>query len=441
MKLVLFGLNHRTAPLELRESWSLSSDEISRALGRLGAAVQPSEHLVISTCNRTEFYSHVPKTFPLPDNSELGRTREETAAEYAEFYRSCYAELSGSRPELPGTIDASHYYVHVEEMALEHLFRLSSGLDSMILGESQILKQIKDAYTVAKESGAAGRFFHRLIPAALRTGKRVRTSTAISEGCITPGQAALSLARNTLGNLENQSLLVIGSGKIAESTAQAFRESPLRQFVVVNRTAAHAQELIARIGRGTLAPWSSLEESIQNADVVVSSTGAVDPIVPTTVMARIQATRQQRPMVIVDLAIPRDFEPEVGQLGGVSLFNIDDLNQVIQQNVAERCRHVPLAERIVREEILVFQRWATYLQVDPVLRHMIERFEQIRLGELQSYISQFPPEYHELLKEMTSSLMKKLLHFPIEKLKSLRDLRGLDEKEVSFLKRLFLADI
>lgn len=146
-------------------------------------------------------------------------------------------------------------------------------------------------------------------------------------------------------------------------------------------------------------------------------------------------------MVVVDLAIPRDFEPGVREVPGVSLFNIDDLNGVIQENVAERHKHIPLAESIAREEMLAFLRWMTYVQVDPVLRHMTERFEQIRLGELQTYISQFPPECHELLKELTSSLVKKLLHFPIEKLKSLRDLRGLDDREVAFLKRLFLTDV
>jgi len=279
------------------------------------------------------------------------------------------------------------------------------------------------------------------VPAALRASKRVRTSTAIAEGCITPGLAALKLAREALGSLQSRSLLVIGSGKIATSTALAFREANLDDYLVVSRTTQNALDLVARIGRGTVVEWSELESAIERVDLVVSSTGALEPIISSSTLARIQSKRGNRPLVIVDLAIPRDFEPGCASLESVHLYNIDDLNRVIQTNVAERIRHLPHAENIVREEMLAFQRWLTYSQIDPVLRHMIDRFEQIRLGELQSFISHFPPEYHPVLKEMSLSLVKKLLHFPIEKLKSLRDLRGLTDREVAFLKRLFLTDL
>ncbi|HZN57099.1 MAG TPA: hypothetical protein VFD71_03410, partial [Planctomycetota bacterium] len=274
-----------------------------------------------------------------------------------------------------------------------------------------------------------------------RASKRVRTSTAIAEGCITPGLAALKLAREALGSLQSRSLLVIGSGKIATSTALAFREANLDDYLVVSRTTQNALDLVARIGRGTVVEWSELESAIERVDLVVSSTGALEPIISSSTLARIQSKRGNRPLVIVDLAIPRDFEPGCASLESVHLYNIDDLNRVIQTNVAERIRHLPHAENIVREEMLAFQRWLTYSQIDPVLRHMIDRFEQIRLGELQSFISHFPPEYHPVLKEMSLSLVKKLLHFPIEKLKSLRDLRGLTDREVAFLKRLFLTDL
>lgn len=440
MKLIAFGLNHRTAPLEVRESWALSAAEAQVTLGRLNGALVPSEHFVVSTCNRTEFYSWIPKKFA-PGGKDPHRDVEANLLAYADFFRKGYGDLVQFRPAIAGSLDPSNYYVHVDEQAVEHLFRLASGLDSMILGESQILKQLKDSFTVARDSGAVGRYLHRLVPAALRTGKRVRSVTAISDGCITPGQAALRLARERLGDLTGKSLLVIGSGKIATSAALAFREAHLTNFVVVNRTASHAQELVEKLGCGDTAPWGSLRDQLLRADVIVSSTGAVQPIVDATLLEAVQEARCRRPLVAVDLAIPRDFAPECSQIPGVSLFNIDDLNRVIRDNVAERNRHVPLAEEIVREELSAFQRWQTYLQVDPVLRHMVERFEQIRLGELQAQISRFPPECHELLEEFSSSLCKKLLHFPIEKLKGLRDLRGLDETEVAFLKHLFLKDV
>jgi glutamyl-tRNA reductase len=440
MKFLVFGLNHRTAPVEVREGWALSPEESRSALGYLSERVHPSEHLVLSTCNRTEFYSHVPKGFLPPGLEDASNDVSQVTAAYARFYRQPYSELPVSRQHA-GALETSHFYVLTDEGALAHLFRLASGLDSMILGESQIQRQLRDAYVVAKESQSAGKFLHRLVPAALRASKRVRTSTAIAEGCITPGLAALKLAREALGSLQSRSLLVIGSGKIATSTALAFREANLDDYLVVSRTTQNALDLVARIGRGTVVEWSELESAIERVDLVVSSTGALEPIISSSTLARIQSKRGNRPLVIVDLAIPRDFEPGCASLESVHLYNIDDLNRVIQTNVAERIRHLPHAENIVREEMLAFQRWLTYSQIDPVLRHMIDRFEQIRLGELQSFISHFPPEYHPVLKEMSLSLVKKLLHFPIEKLKSLRDLRGLTDREVAFLKRLFLTDL
>jgi glutamyl-tRNA reductase len=309
----------------------------------------------------------------------------------------------------------------------------------MILGESQIQRQIKDAFVIATEAQTVGKLFRHLFSAALRAGKRIRTDTGISEGCITPGQAALKLANESLGSLAQRSAVLIGSGKIATLTAKAFRDQGIRDLVVVNRTQERADAMVEEIGVGTVASWNDLRQSLVSSDVVISSTGSVDPIVGAKWMRSVQKDRGNRPLAIVDLAVPRDFEPEIGKISAVNLFNFDDLNTVIEQNISERHRLVPMAEEIIQRELRAFHGRVFYLEVDPVLKHVIERFEQIRLGELQKHISQFPPEYHPLVMELTSSLVKKLLHFPIEKLKSLRDLKGLSEQEVAFLKRLFLT--
>jgi len=451
MKLIVFGLNHRTAPLEVRESWALSREESRQTLQHLSRcsfptpAVSgneiPNEHLVLSTCNRTEFYGHIPRSFS-PSGERVDQQDAPNKVElYAHFYRQFYREVERNLGGDKEALDPEHFYVHLQDEALEHLFRLASGLDSMILGESQILQQIKGAFALAQDAQTAGKFFNRLFPAALRTAKRVRSVTAISEGAITPGQAALKLAREVLGDLSARSILVIGSGKIATTTARSFRDENLEQYFVINRTEERARDLVEKIGAGKPLPWDRLQETLAEVDLVISSTGAVEPVVKKSMLVEIQKERQARPLVVVDLAIPRDFDPSVREIPQVHLFNIDDLNRVIQDNVAGRHTHIPFAEDIIREEMETFQRRMTFLQVDPVLRHMVERFEQIRLGELQAYISQFPPEYHPVLKQLTSSLVKKLLHFPIEKLKSLRDLRGLDSKEVTFLKHLFLTDV
>ena len=438
MELLVFGLNHRTAPLEVRECWALSAEETRRALGDLKGKIDVSEHLILSTCNRTEFYSHVPATLLQSMAAPAARGARQVPGAL-DFCWKLYGGASRLIGRPVEDFEPSHFYLYRKESAVEHLFRLAGGLDSMILGESQILKQIKDAFALAQDAKSAGKLFHRLFPAALRVGKRVRSVTSISDGCITPGQAALELAKGILGDVSERSLLVIGSGKIATSAALAFQDANLRACHVANRTIERARDLVNRLGRGEAADWSRLNDLLGRADIVVSSTGAIEPIVTRGSMERIQAARGHRPLVIVDLAIPRDFDPAVRDVEGVSLLNIDDLNTVIRKNVAERHTHVPLAEEVIREELRAFQSWMTYAQIDPVLRHLVERFEQIRLGELQAYISQFPPEYHPLVQELTGSLVSKLLHFPIEKLKSLRDMKGLNETEIAFLQRLFLA--
>lgn len=469
MQLVVFGLNHRTAPVQVREEWAFSAEDSRRALTGLRGQAASAEHLILSTCNRTEFYSHFPPEFsgpptfpgdPAQATAHMSRPSQpqpqaSAAAQNAgrhscdllhrgtpssvEFYRQFYRQVSKLLGrKTADNLSPSFFYVHRQGNAVEHLFRLAGGLDSMILGESQILKQIKDAFAIAQGAQTAGKFFNRLFPAALRVGKRVRSFTEISKGCITPGQAALKVAKRVLGELTKRSLLVIGSGKIATLTAQALQEEKIADCLVVNRTPVKAKELVEKLCFGEAVPWSQLHQALSRVDLVISSTGAVDPIVSGELMAQIQVERKHQPMVVVDLAIPRDFDPSVREIPGINLFNIDDLNQVIQENVDQRHAHIPHVEEIVREEIRVFQGWMIYSKVDPVLRHLVERFEQIRLGELQAYISQFPAEYHPLLDQMTNSLIKKLLHFPIEKLKSLRDLSGLNDTEVAFLNRLFL---
>ena len=216
--------------------------------------------------------------------------------------------------DLAGTHDLDHFYCFRQKDALEHLFRLAGGLDSMIVGESQILKQIKDAYAVAQEAKTARKFFHRLFPTALRVGKRVRSSTSISDGCITAGQAALDLARGVHKELAGRSVMVMGSGKIAGLSLQAISDAGIADCFVVNRTAARAHEIVDRIGIGTAVEWSRLEEILARVDIVISSTGSVEPVVSRGRLERIQSARLERPLVAIDLAIPRDFEPEADSI-------------------------------------------------------------------------------------------------------------------------------
>lgn len=446
MEFIVFGLNHRTAPLEVRERWAVPPQRHHAVLQSLHGRFANSEHLIVSTCNRTEFYSHVPRSAsPLPpdvgdDSGEDSEFGDQMTRSTLRFYHEVCQLMAADSWDGARDHNPDYFYAYRQEAAVQHLFRLAAGLDSMIVGESQILKQLKDAYAAAQEAETVGTFFHRLFPTALRVGKRIRSDTKISDGCITPGQAGIELARRVHGELNNRTVLVVGSGKIAGLTMQAIQGAGIAKCVVVNRTREHAKELVERIGIGTSAPWSELNDRLQEADLVISSTSSVNPIVGREALASIAAARGDRPLVLIDLAIPRDFSADVGAIPGIHLFNIDDLNEVIQENVARRHSQVPRAEKIIREEFLTFQGQLIYQQVNPVLKHLNHRFEQIRLGVLQQFMGQFPADQHDLVDQMSSTLAKKLLHFPISKLKSLRNLKDLNETEVLFLQRLFLAD-
>ena len=433
MELIVFGLNHKTAPLGIRERWSLSSGESEQALERISSEIADSEHLILSTCNRTEFYSVIPASSGLAKNLN----------EEANDFRQLTSFYLGEDDVNSGSDD--HFYLYRQENAVKHLFRVAGGLDSMIVGETEIMRQLKDAFALSEKNSASGKMFRRLFPEALKVGKKVRTSTSISEGCITPGQAALRLAMEALGELTGKRALLIGSGVVAGLTAKALIEQDLRNFTVMNRTTESAEAMLEEIKlegdelEAEIVPLDSgLVDALASADLVISSTSSLEPIITAENIGSVQHRRDSAPLVIIDLAVPRDIEPASGEIGGVHLFNIDDLNRVIQGNLSSRHDQFAKAEEIVRKQIEVFYGQMNYLEVDPVIRHLIERFEIIRRGELQSTLENFPPDQHEAVDRMTRRLVNKLIYFPIERLKSIRDMQGLSEDEIAFLKKLFL---
>jgi len=442
MELLVFGLNHRTAPVEERERWAFSREDSLRTLSRLREHLPPSEHVILSTCNRTEFYSHVP----------IAQSPIRAANDPAEQWRRMAEFYLGEIGDEDENHDwAGHFYLHRHNDAVEHLFRVAGGLDSMIVGESEILHQIKEAFHVAREGRATGRMFDRLFPEALKVGKRVRTQTEISKGCITPGQAALQLADEALDGLSGKRALLIGSGKIATIAAKSLLDHGLREFTIVNRTKKNGDDLLVQLHRakddersdapeGRVAPWDDLAKELASADLVITSTSSPGVIIEHADLEEVQRLRSQAPYAIIDLAIPRDIDPSCAELDGVHLFNIDALNQVVQTNVQRRHAEIEDAETIVRKQLTVFFGRMKFLQLDPVIKHLTERFEDIRFGELQNSLDRFPAEHHEAVDEVTRRLVNKLLNFPIERLKAIRNMEGIGKAEVQFLKRLFLSD-
>mgnify|MGYP001262633109 FL=1 len=434
MELLVFGLNHKTAPVGMRETWAFSAEKSGEALERILAKIEGSEHLILSTCNRTEFYSAIPSSSGLAMNlNEEGSPFEELS----NFY------LGQDDHHQSPTDDC--FYLYRQENAVKHLFRVAGGLDSMIVGETEILRQLKEAYELSEKNSASGKMFRHLFPEALKVGKKVRTSTSISEGCITPGQAALRLARDILGDLNGKKALLIGSGTVAGLAAKAFIENDLRNFTVINRTTESAEAMLEKIrpGSGVLdadvLPLSTdIVSTLASTDVLISSTSSTDSLITREQVQAAQEQRGSAPLVIIDLAVPRDIDPESNKIDGIHLFNIDDLNKVIQGNLAKRHDQFSRAEEIVRKQLDVFYGQLNYLNIDPVIRHLIERFEIIRTGELQNSMGDFPVELHETVDKLTRRLVNKLIHFPIERLKSIRDMQGLSEDEIAFLKKLFL---
>ncbi len=422
IELAVFGLNHRTAPLAVREQWAFSADEARRALEEAQDLVSSSENLILSTCNRTEIYSLVPQT------GNGGAPNLEDLLDL--FHRFKNFRREGSDP---------YFYILEKEGVVEHLFRLAGGLDSMIVGEGQILRQIRDAYDLAQQAGSVGKVFTRLFPAAMKAGKRTRTETGVAHGCLTHGQAAVQLARQAFGSVEGKHVLLIGSGKVTRLAALALRDLGTQSISVTNRSMQHAEALAAEIG-GKAYPLGDLPCLLEVCDIAISSTGSPRPLVGASMMAGIARRRGPRPFVAIDLAVPRDFDAACAQVPGVSLHNIDDLNTVIQENIEGRRSEITRAEGIVREEVKTFLGQLNWLHLDPVIRHLIERFEAIRVAELAKFIGGIPDEHRSTVEALTSSLLKKILHFPIEKLKSLRDDVGLNPAEIAFLRRLFLAE-
>jgi len=445
MDLVLFGLNHRTAPLSVRERWAFSEEEARQTLERAQDLVSGSENLILSTCNRTEIYSLLPGVAPAPlrmpppiapsAGSGPGATGGNGNSKNLDDLLDFFYRAKNFRRE--GNL--SYFYTIREQAAVEHLFRVAAGLDSMIVGETQILRQLKDAFEIARQAGSVGKVFQRLFPAALKAGKRTRAETGIGEGCITHGQAAVKQARALLKDLRGRNVLLLGAGKVTELVAAALRDEGVGRVAVTSRTLDGARRLAGAFG-GEAYPLGDLPCLLEVSDVVISSTGSTHPIVSAARLAEVLRRRPGRPICVIDLAVPRDFEPACADIPGVSLFNSDDLNEIVEQNIKARRTEIPRAEGILQDELRAFFGQMNWIHLDPVIRHIIERFEAMRVGEIERWIGMIPAEHRPAVEALTSSLVKKMLHFPIEKLKSLRDDAGLTPVEVGFLRRLFLSE-
>jgi glutamyl-tRNA reductase len=402
MRLLVLGVSHHTAPIDLRERLAFPAGDLAEAIGALARHQALGEVVLLSTCNRTEVYA---TTQSLEDGHE-----------------AMTSFLAAARDVAPDDLKA-HVYTRTEADAARHLFRVAAGLDSLVVGEPQILGQVKQAYASATELHATGALLNRLFHTAFTAGKRVRSETELAEGAVSVSYAALGLARKIVGDLKHASVLVVGAGEMAELTARHFAAQQPKRIAVVSRTLAHAEALARDVG-AAVVPWSELDAALGQADVVVTATGAATPIIDR---ARVQAAlkhRRGKPLFLIDIALPRDVEAAAAEIGDVFLYNIDDLQSIVNESLARRATETTRAEAIVNQEVERFMAWARSRTAMPTVVALRQRFEAIRRAELdrlQPKIAGLPPEARARVDEITRLIIEKLLITPTEQLKALPD--------------------
>jgi glutamyl-tRNA reductase len=392
MNLLLVGTSHRLAPVEVRERVAVDTDHAAALGSRL--AENGGEAVWLSTCNRTEVY------LASTDLDDAGRRATETLA-----------ELAGVPPaELE-----RHLYRLEHEPAAVHLFRVAAGLDSLVPGEGEILGQVKGAY----ERGAVGPLLDRLFSHALHAGKKVRTETAIAESPGTTSSAAAALAAQVFGDLEGSRIAIVGAGKIGTLAARRLIKRGAKLSFVANRTEGRGRVLADQLGGATI-PLDHLAEAVETADILVSSTSAPGHVLTKADVQKALPARKGRPLLLIDLAVPRDLEPEINELADCYLYDIDDLQAVVQETMQGREAEFVKAESIVVAEGARFSEWLATRQVAPTIAAVRERAEEIRRGELakaSGRLAGLSERERNAVESLTSQIVNKLLHEPIMRLK------------------------
>ena len=396
--LFVAGLSHRNAPVELREQLAVEEDKLRELLADVHGSGVARELLIVSTCNRVEVYG---------DAEVPGEARSTV------FRRLC--RYRGIDPALV----EPQLYTHLEGDAVRHAFRVASSLDSMLIGEPQILGQVKDAFALAQACATVGPILHTLFTQAFGVAKRVRTETEIARHAVSISFAAVELARKIFDGLEGKAVLLVGAGKMGTLAARHLIDHGAFPVYIANRTWARAQAM-ARTLSGTAVPIEELDTALTTVDIVITSTGASAPIIGRDAVQRIMHARRGRPLFFIDIAVPRDVDPTVNTLADVYAYDIDDLRQVVEANLRERSREAQRAEGLVEREVGKFEARLRDVEVIPTIVSLRERLEEIRAGEVRRAVARIPdvsPETRAALEALSMGIVNKVLHAPITKLR------------------------
>jgi glutamyl-tRNA reductase len=421
MEIVLLGLNHRTAPVELRERVAFSPEKAGRVASELRERGVLAETLVLSTCNRSELYG-----VPAEGSAE-------TIPQLERYFASIH--------EMDLTVLSDSLYHHRDHGVVRHVFRVAAGLDSMLLGEAEILGQVRDAYQAAYELGATGPVLNRMFQAALEVGKRVRTETDIGTRPVSVAFAGVKLAEQIFGKLSKHCALILGAGTVSEQVVEHLRDRGIARLLVANRSPERARELAGK-WKAEVIEWEKVDGALSIPDMVVSSVGAEQAVLSRATLERAMHARENRALFLIDLGVPRNVTPEAGKLYNVYLYNVDDLAEIVEGNKRARAGEIPHVETIIEEHVLKFQAWQTGVEVTSVLRDLRAKLGQEReefLRERAAKFSELTVGEQERMAQVAEELIERLVISPVEHVRDERDLRQ-RIADLDAVRRIFKLD-
>ncbi len=417
MELVVVGLNHNTAPIQIRECLAFPEEKMEDALSKVHTIPSVKENMIVSTCNRVEIYAATRQT--------------DLAILDLKHFLSQYHHLPLKEFE-------KNLYAFIGEEAVKHIFRVSSSLDSMVKGEAQILGQIKSAYEMAVESKTSGLILHRLLHRAFHVAKRVRTETQIGDRGVSVSSVAVEVAEKIFGTLEKKTVLLIGAGEMCDLAARHLVAGGVEKVLVTNRTYERAVAL-AQEFRGEAIPFDEMNQGLRKVDIVISATDAPQYLIHHDQMVKVIKDRKQKPIFFIDIADPRNVEPSVNDIENVYLYNIDNLQEVADENIKDREKEAQRAETIVQDEVIKFVNWYHSLEVTPTIVALRKKFEEIRKRELEKTLSLHPSlsdKEKKSLEALTSAIINKILHTPSTLLKQTNE-EGTADLYLDTLRALF----
>jgi len=403
MHLIVVGLSHKTAPIEVREKLAVPASRLGEALHRLCVYPAVKEGFLLSTCNRVEVYAVV-------DEMEAG-------------YAGVHSFLADTHLALTSDQLTPHLYQHIDDRAISHLFRVAASLDSMVVGEPQILGQLKEAFEAALTHKASGLILNKLVKKAISVAKRVRTETKIAEAAVSVSYAAVELAKKIFSNLNEKTVLLVGAGEMAKLAAQHLVDNGIKRVMITTRDSMSAIELAKRFN-GAAIPFEEFRHAMAEADIVVCSTGASHYLIHTEDVQRAVRVRMNRPIFLIDISVPRNIDPAVRDIDNAFLFDIDDLETRVEQNREDRRGEAVKAERLVDEEVGVIQQWIRSLEVTPLIVALRKRADEIKHAELEKTLTRLKhlsPEDREAIEALASAVVNKLLHGSLVTLKAEAD--------------------